>query len=80
MIGRVLFLSFVAYASYWYIRRSNRRAQQISSRRGAVEILPPEPEDISSARPLEPGAEAEPIRQLPSPAAASRASEPEPGR
>jgi hypothetical protein len=45
MIGRVLFLSAVAYASYLYVLRSNRKAKRELERqgRGTAEFLPAEP-------------------------------------
>lgn len=39
-MGRILFLSAVAYLAYRYIGRSNQKHQQIASQNG-VEVLPP---------------------------------------
>lgn len=68
MIGRVLFLSAAAYAGYWYIRRSNRKAQQIVQGDTQVEILPPEETAVERAR------------QARATPPVSRAAEPDPGR
>jgi hypothetical protein len=69
MVGRVLFLSAVAYASYWYIRRSNRKVKELREAGPKIEILPP---DTSAVEPARPAAAAS--------AAVSRAAEPDPGR
>jgi len=82
MIGRILFLTAAAYAGYLYIRRSNRKAQQISQPPGTVEILPPEPASVPAARATETALSAavQPVRQLRAPVMRSRASEPDPNR
>jgi hypothetical protein len=83
MVGRILFLSAVAYAGYWYVLRSNRKAKRELERhaQGATEILPPEPPgETASLRLPAPGSAAE---VLPTKRAAefrSQAVEPDPGR
>ncbi len=44
MIGRIVFLSAVAFAAYKYINRNNQKVKQelASAARGTVEILPPD--------------------------------------
>jgi hypothetical protein len=82
MIGRILFLSAAAYAGYWYVRHSTRRAaREIEKPQGKVEILAPELPGVSeSARMIPSGAAVEPARQLRSPVLGSKAAEPEPNR
>jgi hypothetical protein len=41
-MGRILFLSAVAYLAYRYIGRSNKKHQEIAARVGTTEVLPPE--------------------------------------
>ena len=83
MIGKLLFLSAAAYAGYRYIRRSNRKAQQIAQAEDIVYILPPETPMDSSAKLLpaaSAGAAVESFRPRRSPVIQSRAAEAEPSR
>ena len=78
-MGRILFLSAVAFMAYKYIARSNQRHQQSPSGESNVELLPPAPalSDVKAAAKLsavEP--DREPQREL---VGASRAVEPDPG-
>jgi hypothetical protein len=41
-MGKILFLSAMAFMAYRYITRTNRKAQQITEAQGTVQILPPE--------------------------------------
>jgi hypothetical protein len=42
-MGRILFLSAVAFMAYKYIARSNQRHQQVPEGDNKVEVLPPSP-------------------------------------
>lgn len=68
MIGRVLFLTAAACASYWYIRRSNRKVRELRQAEAKIQILPPEPTAVEFAR------------KSRAPVSASPAAEPDPGR
>ena len=47
-MGRILFLSTVAFLAYRYISRSNQRHQSLpSGEKNGVEILPPAPTTVS---------------------------------
>jgi hypothetical protein len=83
MIGKILFLSAAAYAGYRYIRRSNRKAQEIAQAEDIVHILPPETPVDSSAKLLPAAgssAAVETSRPRRSPVIRSRAAEGEPSR
>lgn len=41
-MGKVLFLSAMAYLAYRYIAKSNRKVREIADQAGTVQILPPE--------------------------------------
>jgi hypothetical protein len=40
-MGRILFLSAVAFLAYRYIARSNKKQEEIVARAGNTEVLPP---------------------------------------
>lgn len=48
-MGRILFLSAVAYLAYRYITRSNQKVREIEGKKGTVEILPPEQPGVRGA-------------------------------
>jgi hypothetical protein len=77
-MGRILFLSAVAFVAYRYIARSNQRHQQLPSGDSNIELLPPTTlADVKTA-----GTESavESDRQAPKQlVGASRAVEPDPG-
>jgi hypothetical protein len=78
-MGRILFLSAVAFMAYKYIARSNQRHQQLPSGDNTVELLPATPtlSDVKTAAKL---TAVEPDRQAPRQlVGASRAVEPDPG-
>jgi hypothetical protein len=50
-MGRILFLSAVAYLAYRYIGRSNKKHQEIAARLGNVEVLPPAPKESAALAP-----------------------------
>ena len=77
-MGRILFLSAVAFMAYKYIARSNQRHQQLPSGDNNVELLPAAPtlSDVTLASKL---AAVEPDRQAQRQVVrASRAVEPDP--
>ena len=41
-MGRILFLSAVAFVAFRYIARSNKKHEEIAARVGTTELLPPE--------------------------------------
>ena len=41
-MGRIIFLSAVAYMAYRYIARSNKKHAEIAAKIGTTEVLPPE--------------------------------------
>lgn len=51
-MGRILFLSAVAFLAYRYIGRSNQRHQPLGAGNKTVEVLPPVPDASSPAGPL----------------------------
>ena len=40
-MGRILFLSAMAYLAYRYIGRSNKKHEEIAAKAGSSEVLPP---------------------------------------
>jgi hypothetical protein len=70
-MGRILFLSAMAYLAYRYIAKSNKRHEEIATRLGNAEALPPAERELAALAPA----------QLPSELAAPRsvAAEPDPG-
>ena len=48
-MGRILFLSAVAYMAYRYIARSNKKHEEIAARVGNTEVLPPAPKESAAA-------------------------------
>jgi hypothetical protein len=78
-MGRILFLSAVAFVAYRYIARSNQRHQQLPSGENTVELLPPAStvSDVKTAAKLSAvESDRESPKQL---VGASRAVEPDPG-
>ena len=67
-MGRILFLSAVAYLAYRYIGKSNARHGAIASS-GGTEVLPPAPAESAALAPA-------PVPQLAAPRSA--AAEPDP--
>ena len=47
-MGRILFLSAVAYLAYKYIGRSNKKHQEIAAQLGNTEVLPPAPKESAT--------------------------------
>jgi hypothetical protein len=83
-MGRILFLSTVAFLAYRYIARSNQRHQSLpAGEKKGVEILPPVPATASVSSPSTPaltGAAAESGLQSKLIATPSRAAEADPVR
>ena len=50
-MGRIIFLSAVAYLAYRYIARSNKRHQQIAA---GIQALPPVPRESAALAPAAP--------------------------
>jgi hypothetical protein len=42
VMGRIIFLSAVAFLAFRYISRSNKKHEEIAARVGTTEVLPPE--------------------------------------
>ena len=66
-MGRILFLSAVAYLAFRYIARSNKKHEEIAARVGNTEVLSPAPKESAAASPApvpqvleQPSAAAEP--------------------
>ena len=74
-MGRILFLSAVAFLAYKYISKSNERHQALPAPKGGVEVLPP---PAKSVLPGESAIESVPEQKVL--VAASHAAEPEPHR
>jgi hypothetical protein len=69
-MGRILFLSAMAYLAYRYIAKSNKRHQEIATQLGNAEVLPPAEREPAALAPA----------QMPAELAAPRsaAAEPDP--
>ena len=76
-MGRIFFLSAMAFLAYKYIARSNKQHQPLDTADKEVEVLPPTPPATITAQP-QASIEAESQPKLV--AAGSRAVEPEPHR
>jgi hypothetical protein len=77
-MGRILFLSAVAFMAYKYIARSNQRHQQLPEGATKVEVLPP-PTAASDAKSTPKLSAVEPDRQAQKQlVTASSAVEPDP--
>ncbi len=76
-MGRILFLSAVAFIAYKYIARSNQRHQQLPSADASAELLPPASSQSSPAPTLSAVEPDRPVREL---AVVSSAVEPDPSR
>jgi len=76
-MGRIFFLSAMAFLAYKYIARSNKQHQPLDAADKEVEVLPPAPPSMTTAQP-QTSVAAEPEPRLV--AAGSRAVEPEPHR
>jgi hypothetical protein len=84
-MGRILFLSTVAFLAYRYISKSNQRHQSLPAgeKKGAVELIPPSPATASVGSPSMPAVRASATEPVPHPRlipATSRAAESEPVR
>lgn len=79
-MGRIIFLSAVAFLAYKYIARSNQRHQPLApGDTKPVEVLPPAPgSDTSSKAAITAPASEPDSPKLPAPR--SRAAEPDPSR
>lgn len=76
-MGRIFFLSAMAFLAYKYIARSNKQHQPLESAKKEVEVLPPaQPSAISVQPQASLASETQPTLV----AAGSRAVEPEPHR
>jgi hypothetical protein len=76
-MGRIFFLSAMAFLAYKYIARSNKQHQPLDSAKKGVEVLPPAPAPEITAQ-TQASIAAEPQPKLVG--AGSRAAEPEPRR
>jgi hypothetical protein len=47
-MGRIIFLSAIAYVAFRYIARSNKKHEEIAGRVGTTEILPPERKETAA--------------------------------
>ena len=47
-MGRILFLSAVAFMAYRYIGRSNKKHEEIAAKAGGAEMLPPAPKQSAA--------------------------------
>lgn len=80
-MGRIVFLSAVAFLAYKYISRSNKRHQALTpGAEGALEILPPTPSTAKVTAPLSRGLATESTPAVRVLATTSRAAESEPVR
>jgi hypothetical protein len=84
-MGRILFLSTVAFLAYRYISRSNLRHQSLppADKKEGIEILPPMPATASLASPsssVTRGSATEPVSHARLISTSSRAAESDPVR
>ena len=84
-MGRILFLSTVAFLAYRYISKSNQRHQSLPAgeKKGALEILPPAPTTSSLTSPSTPAIRSAATEPVPHPRlipTTSRAAEADPVR